>query len=373
MKKKILIIDDSALMRRLVCDIINADGRFQADDYCKDGKAGYETLLKTQYDAVILDVNMPIMSGLELLQKLKDENIHVNIIVVSSTMNPGSEEVIKATQLGVFDYILKPSNFVEARGEVFRNKILDSLAKATNADNAISSIAQVPDSKVEKKKEEFKEHRADETIANRRIGEFYRPRERVIGNKLIALACSTGGPKALHSIIPYLSKNIDAPIVLVQHMPVGFTNLLAERLNKVSRVEVKEAEDGETIKNGHVYIAPGGFHLRVIPGSGNTHKIRLSQEPPQGGLRPYANYMYESLENCNYDEITCVVLTGMGADGTKGIAHLKEKKNVYVIVQNKETCAVYGMPKSIVDAGLQDEIVPLGDVYQSITKNVGVR
>lgn len=372
MKKKILIIDDSALMRRLVYDIINADGRFLADDYCKDGKAGYETLLKTRYDAVILDVNMPIMSGLELLQKLKDDKINVNIIMVSSTMNPGSEEVVKATQLGVFDYILKPSNFVEARGEAFRNRIIDSLAKATNADYMLTAMAKGIDHPSTQGAQKSGVGVMEPVVTTPDVIPPRRIKERVLGSKLIALACSTGGPKALHSVIPFLPKNLDAPVVLVQHMPVGFTNLLAERLNKVSRVEVKEAEDGEVIKNGYVYVAPGGYHMRIVP-NGTSHRIKLSQEPPQGGLRPCANFMFESLMNSSYDEITCVVLTGMGADGTKGITHLKEKKNVYVIVQNKETSAVYGMPKAIVDAGLQDEIVPLSTVYQSITKNVGVR
>ena len=188
----------------------------------------------------------------------------------------------------------------------------------------------------------------------------------------LGLACSTGGPKSLQQVIPYLPKNLDAPVVLVQHMPAGFTFSLSQRLNEISEVEVKEAQEGDILKNGVVYIAPGGKHMRVVK-KGTDYCIKLSDEPAIDGLRPCANVMYESLENCQYDEITCVVLTGMGADGTKGIQGLAaHHKKLHVIAQDADTCVVYGMPKAIAQTGLVDEVVPLGSVAETITKNVGV-
>ena len=190
---------------------------------------------------------------------------------------------------------------------------------------------------------------------------------------LIALACSTGGPKALHEVIPHLPKNLNAPMVLVQHMPVGFTKLLAERLDIQSQVKVKEAEEGDILEKGKVYIAPGGKHLEIIAAPGGQHKVHLSSAPAIDGLRPCANVMYHSLENSKYKKIVCVVLTGMGSDGTKGIVGLQKKRPLHVISQNEATCVVYGMPKAIAESGLVDEVVPLQDVAKTITKNTGVR
>ena len=194
------------------------------------------------------------------------------------------------------------------------------------------------------------------------------------GNKkLIALACSTGGPKSLQSVIPYLDRNMDAPMVLVQHMPIGFTKSMAERLNELSKVRVKEAEENDVLKNGWVYVAPGGSHLEVVASKDGTHKIHLSDAPAIGGLRPCANVMYKSLKRSAYDQIVCVVLTGMGADGTEGIRELNRAKPIYVIAQDEPTCVVYGMPKAIAEAGLVDEVVPLTNIPKRIINQVGVK
>ena len=190
--------------------------------------------------------------------------------------------------------------------------------------------------------------------------------------KVVALACSTGGPKSLQQVIPMLPKNLDAGVVLVQHMPAGFTASLAARLNEISDIKVKEGAEGDVIQKGCVYIAPGGKHIRVVR-KGTDYVLKLSEEPPIDGLRPCANVMYKSLVESNYDEITCVVLTGMGADGTEGIKALSAgKKKIHVIAQDEESCVVYGMPKAIAQTGLVDEVVPLNKIAETITKNVGV-
>lgn len=189
---------------------------------------------------------------------------------------------------------------------------------------------------------------------------------------LVALACSTGGPKSLQEVIPYLPADLDAGMVIVQHMPKGFTASLAKRLDETSKIQVKEAQDGEAVCRGCVYIAPGGLQLRLSP-SGKGHRIRLSDEPPVDGLRPCANLMYESLEHCNFEKIICVVLTGMGADGTKGIKGLAAlHKKMVVLAQDEESSIVYGMPKAVTQAGLVDEVIPLSQAAQTIITKVGV-
>ena len=189
--------------------------------------------------------------------------------------------------------------------------------------------------------------------------------------KIVAIASSTGGPKALQALIPLLPANLNAPVLIVQHMPAGFTEALAGRLNTLRQIAVKEAADGDSIVPGQAYLAKGGRHMQVAR-SGTRHLIRYTDEPPREGVRPCANYMYESLTGCDYDEVVCAVLTGMGADGTAGIRNLKEKKRVTVFAQNEATCAVYGMPRSIVLAGLAEKEITLENIAQEIIKNVGV-
>ena len=248
MKKNILVVDDSALMRRVICDIINSDSGFQATDTCRDGLEAYEKLCQKAYDAVVLDVNMPRMNGLELLERLQKENIKATVVMVSTLTTDGAEVTLKAMERGAIDFI-KPA----------------AVRKIRTKDAARS--------------------------------------------KIVAIACSTGGPKSLQSVIPLLKSNMDAPVLVVQHMPAGFTKSMADRLNELSPLDVKEANEGDVLEKGHVYVAPGGKHLLVQRLADGTHCIVLSDAPAIGGLRPCANLMYESLMDSGYDEITCVVLT----------------------------------------------------------------
>ena len=354
MKKNILVVDDSALMRRVMCDIINSDSKFQATDFCRDGLEAYERLKEKSYDGVVLDVNMPRMDGLQLLERLQKEGIRANIVMVSSLTSKDAEVTILAMERGAIDFVTKPTNIIEAKGEEFKKNLLGVLNAVFTSNTLVRRTGSTAKPAVR-------------TEAPKRL--------RTSGkNKLVALACSTGGPKALQNVIPYLAKNRDAPMVLVQHMPAGFTKSMAERLDDLSEIAVKEAADGDNLEKGHVYIAPGGKHMLVTKATDGTHHITLDEKTPAiGGLKPCANITYDSLAKTGYDEIVCVVLTGMGADGTKGIMSLARLKPVHVIAQNAETCVVYGMPKAIYDAGMVDEVVPLDEVARIITKNVGVK
>lgn len=194
-----------------------------------------------------------------------------------------------------------------------------------------------------------------------------------MNNKLVIIASSTGGPKALHQVISMLDKNLDAPVVVVQHMPKGFTTSLSQRLNELSEISVNEAEDGQIIRKGNVYIARGGLHMRLIKNKKGEIQIKESEDAPVGGLRPCANITFDSILSFSLDSIVCAVLTGMGADGCAGIEHLKEKHNIFTIAQNRETCVVYGMPKAVVEHGLADVVLPLGEIGKTINMKTGVR
>lgn len=191
------------------------------------------------------------------------------------------------------------------------------------------------------------------------------------GRKIVAIASSTGGPKALQTLIPLIPSNLNAPIVLVQHMPAGFTKALASRLDDLCSLKIKEAEENDIIEPGHLYLAAGGKHMNIIRGA-TGHVIHYSDEPNREGVKPSANYMYESLRDSTYDEVICVVLTGMGADGTAGIKALHEVKKTTILVQNETTCTVYGMPKAVVREGLADFESDLESIAKEIIKNVGV-
>ena len=360
MKKNILIIDDSALMRRVISDIINSDDRFQVTEVSTNGLEGLGVLQDRgqEFDAVLLDINMPRMNGIEMLSELKKQNIKATVIIVSTIAKRDAKETIRALELGAFDFVKKPESYLEVKSNAFANHILNCLVNATQSQAVTVRILE----EIKKKP----------VIREKRVASMGNEVQRQSNaNKLIALACSTGGPKALHTVIPGLPGNLDASVLVVQHMPGGFTKSLADRLNELSEINVKEAEDGEELNKGTVYIAKGGYQMRLKKQAGNEYVISLSKEAPRGGLLPCADIMYESLADTCFDQITCVVLTGMGGDGTSGISQLVNKQNIYVIAQNEETSTVYGMPKVIKEAGLVDEVVALEGISAAITKNVG--
>jgi two-component system chemotaxis response regulator CheB len=354
--KKILIIDDSALMRTVLSDIINADSRFKVVDKAKDGIEGLELLKKNSYDAVVLDINMPRMDGITMLKEVQKAKIKCKIMMASTDTKEGAKVTMDALDLGALDFVHKPDRASECRGEDFAKQFINTLAAVANSRAPVSTKAfTFADAKESRKVVELVTKSAS----------------KITGNRIVAIASSTGGPRALQSVIPKLPKNLKTPVVLVQHMPEGFTASLAERLDSLSDIKVKEAAEGDVITPGTVYISRGGKHMHIIK-SGGRNTIHYVDGPTREGVRPCANFMYESLMESDYDEICCVVMTGMGADGTEGIKNLKSKKKVYVIGQEESTCTVYGMPKAVATAGLVDQVVKLDNIAQEIIMHVGV-
>lgn len=362
MGKKLLITDDSALMRRVTCDIIKTDSRYDTPDLARDGIEALELIRSKKYDAVILDVNMPRMDGLQLLRELKKAGIKQNVMMFSTTTGEGTSQTIEALELGALDFIQKPENVMDASGEQFAHRFLELLSVVSGTYLDYRPDEQKTGSAATSQFEPRPLHNDQPVVL--------RPTVSIAGEKIVAIASSTGGPKALQSVVPKLPANLNAPVIIVQHMPAGFTKSLAERLDVLSPISVKEAEDGDLLEKGHVYIAPGGKHMKVAK-SGSRTRIYFTMEPTREGVRPAANYMYESLIDTSYGAVCCVVLTGMGADGTAGIKNLIQKKKLHIIAQDEATCAVYGMPKAIAMSGLVNEVLPLERVADAIVKNVG--
>ncbi|MBR1572760.1 MAG: chemotaxis-specific protein-glutamate methyltransferase CheB [Lachnospiraceae bacterium] len=378
---KILIVDHSALMRRWMCDILNADNDFHELDTSPDGEDAYNKILSKKYDLVIMDLAIPGMDGVELLARLKAEKVRVKVIGMSRTIIEDEMLAISAMQNGAYTCIAMPTKI--SKSDVFfeknlREKVrlaLGSHSKGTPSDKVAESVRKTQEilMGITRKENSGSNSR---TVSSQQVPKQSAPKQSTPtysrGNKgkLIALACSTGGPQALHNLIPMIPGRMNVPLVLVQHMPEGFTAALAERLDRSSQVSVKEAEDGEVLKPGYVYIAPGGRHLELSENRSGEVIVNILNTPPVNSLRPCADVMYDSIQKLHYDEIICVVLTGMGADGSRGIRDLKQFKKTYVISESQETCVVYGMPKAVEQSGLSDEVEPINKIADAIMRRL---
>lgn len=355
--KKILIIDDSALMRRVMSDIINTDSEMCVTDTAENGVAAVALLKQgKEYELILLDINMPRMNGLGFLKYLNENEIHIPVLVVSSIASKSTDETIRALELGAYDFVKKPSRSMGNEKDF--PKIL--LTKAKYA------FTIQPPKCVERQKPK-KRVKTSRTVEKPAEPAKEKP---VQACEFAVIASSTGGPKALQSVVPKLPKTFPCPLVIVQHMPTGFTASLAKRLDEMSACKVLEAEDGMEAEAGKVYVAKGGYQLRVEKDTRGKMVFSVKKEPIRNGLRPCADVFLESLLDTPYQRILCTVLTGMGNDATHGLEQLKEKKELYAIGQSERTCVVYGMPFAIEKAGLSDEILDLEQIADAMFKRM---
>lgn len=366
MVKKVLLINDSALMRSIISDIINSEKGLEVTDASGSGLEAIRLLQSNEYDCIVLDSHMLRTRGAEFLKRIFAMDLSSAVVMLSDVKDECNAETLRALEAGAVDFIKIPSSFYEMKRAKFREMLLCILKNAIEACEKSSKAMHSRDTA----DAALPDTRAGEAVSNK-IGVPFMKRN--IKGKLVAIACSTGGPKALQEVVPYIPDNIDAPVLIVQHMPKEFTNSLAERLDSLSTVKVCEASENDILEKGVVYIAKGGYHMAVKEQGKNRHCIRILDDPPRTGLKPCADVMYESLAVSGYEQITCVVMTGMGNDGTQGIRQLKTKKNVYVIAQDEATSTVYGMPRAVYEAGLTDEVVPLKKLSEAIIRITGVR
>ncbi len=353
MKKKILLVDDSALMRRVMSDIINRDPQMEVVDVARDGDEA-ATLIKNGkvYDCILLDINMPKMNGIGFLKFMDDYNCKIPTLIVSNIASLNTKETIQALELGAFDFVKKPSRIADDDGDEFHTQLISKLHSAAHL--------------VSTKGEGFSVNDHDKKIKEPHI-HGYKPAPVTAGD-LIVIASSTGGPKSLQTVIPKFPANIGCPIVVIQHMPAGFTASLANRLNDLSPCKVVETEDGMLLENNTVYLAKGGFQVTVSQEKSGKHHLNVRKDPPKNGLRPCADIFIESLLFSGYKNFLCAVLTGMGSDATEGLHNLKTMKNVYIVGQSEATCVVYGMPRSVAEAGIVDTVQDLDKVADALIK-----
>lgn len=340
---KVLVVDDSAFMRKLITDFLSEDSRFNVIGTARNGKDAIQKVKEWQPDVVTLDVEMPEMNGLEALQIIMREN-PTGVVMLSTTTQQGAENTMLAMSYGAIDFIAKPSGAISLDLDKVKEEIILKVLMA--------SKAKVPPPIVE--------------VHPRRT--FEKTQKNGI-KKIVCIGTSTGGPRALQQVLTKLPKTINAPIVVVQHMPAGFTKSLAVRLDSISEINVKEAEDGDILENGTAYIAPGGYHLKLKNGGSNI-TIYLDQTDPVNGHRPSVDVMYQSVSEIkNYSKIA-VIMTGMGSDGANGLRALKSSGKTIAIAESEETSVVFGMPKSAIATNLVDEVVDLKEIAPTIMKYI---
>ncbi len=357
-KKKILIIDDSAFMRRVLSDIMNSDPRCEVVGTARNGKEGLEKVKVLHPDVITLDIEMPIMNGLETLKALKDVR-PTPVIIMSTLAKEGAKETITALEQGAVDFVTKPENIFKVNTEKIKSTLITKVLTAAQAKHQ-QSYHIVDRLKNQKKAVTYRPSLDHSNCHNRPV------------QNIVSIGCSTGGPRALQYVLPYLPKNLNAAIVIVQHMPPGFTKSLADRLNQLSHITVTEAQDKDRLINGKAFIAPGDRHMLVNKESTGDYCIRLTNDPPVGGHRPSVDSMMVSLAHISCKSLVGVIMTGMGADGKKGLQQIRQNRSIHIIAQNQETCVVYGMPKAVVEEGMADHIIPLESISDSIIKQVGV-
>ncbi|MDY6400394.1 MAG: chemotaxis response regulator protein-glutamate methylesterase [Synergistales bacterium] len=354
-KIRVLVVDDSALMRQFISDILNSDPRIEVAGTARDGKDALVQIKTLNPDLVTMDVEMPNMDGLKALEEIMKIK-PLPVIMVSSLTQSGAETTMRALALGCVDFIGKPSGTISLNirdiGQELINKVIAASTARVIARPGIFG-APKPAPRTLPVAPDFR--RMTPPVNTGRID-------------IVAIASSTGGPMALSELIPKLPKKFPVPIVITQHMPKEFTPSFAKRLNDTSEIEVVEGFDGLSLKAGRAVVAPGGSHL-IVKRRAGVAVCGLSDAPPVLSVKPAANIMFLSVADEYGGNVLCVILTGMGRDGTDGAVALK-RKGAYVIAESQKTCVVYGMPKAAVDAGVVDEVLPLNEIPDAMVRLV---
>jgi two-component system chemotaxis response regulator CheB len=344
---RVLVVDDSAFMRYTITQHLLKFPNIQVVGTGRDGQEALELIPKLQPDVVTLDVEMPRLDGLSTLKEIMADYPRP-VIMLSSLTSEGALETIQALTLGAVDFVAKPSNKANI------NAVMDDVAqKILRA--AQARVWKVPRNtaatlpiKMEVKSTSSKGIKAFKT-----------------GDPLLIIGASTGGPRALNNLVPFLPGNLPAAVLIIQHMPAGFTHSLADRLDHISPLKVKEAEPGDRLEIGKILLAPGGFHMTVD----KDGVIALNQNPTVHGVRPAIDVTVTSTVPAFGKNTLNVILTGMGNDGTTG-AVLVHQAGGKVFAEDESTCVVYGMPRSVVEAGVADQVQPLTSMPLAITRMI---
>ncbi len=348
-----MVIDDSAFMRKVIMNLLQEKGTIEVIATARNGKDALAQLETITPDVITLDVEMPVMNGLEFLSVLM-KGKKIPTVMLSSLTSQGAVETLRALELGAVDFITKPSGSISLDIDKLQAEIVEKVENAAKID--ISKLQSEKSIKNTLRPIQIK--RTVNTMIPKQIQE------------IVAIGTSTGGPRALQEVLTKIPADFPAPIFIVQHMPPGFTKSLADRLNSICQIEVREASHLERVETGVAYIAPGNKHMSIDVQDGHLH-IYLDQEmPPRSGHRPSVDVLFESIASIEKIRKYIVIMTGMGSDGSRGLQAIKEKdsRDVIAIAEDESTCVVYGMPRSAVQLGLIDQSIQLDRIGDKLTQ-----
>ncbi len=372
-KLRVLVVDDTIVYRKAVSDIIEEIPGVELAGVAHNGKIALAKIRTLKPDLLTLDIEMPVMDGIEVLTELEKHHPEIGAIMLSTLTTEGSMMTLRALELGAFDFILKPQSKNQLEGKKEIRSLLEPMLKAfTRSKNAPSLLG--------------KQRRTSPSTTRGRNGlsgsrpkpggatRVLKPLSKSVSarrgkSEIVTIGISTGGPNALNQMLPQLPGDLGVPVLIVQHMPPVFTKSLANSLDKKCALSVKEAIDGENIQPNVVYIAPGGKQMKLVAGTdGQNRRIKITNDPPENSCKPSVDYLFRSVADYYVGRTTAVIMTGMGSDGTKGLATLKAK-SAYIIGQDEASCVVYGMPKTPADLGYIDTVVSLNKIAGEITKS----
>ena len=334
---KVLVIDDSALMRKLIPQMLERDDDIQCVGTAMDGEFGLKKIEELNPDVVTLDLDMPRMDGMETLRQITRRS-KVAVIIVSSHSTEGASATFKALALGALDFVAKPRENSPAQMEAISQELIGKIKVAAGAKNSLpkQKLPFLPDPQKVKK---------------------VLDKPKTQASRIVAIGISTGGPNALQFLLSQLPENFPGGIVVVQHMPTGFTEMFAKRLNDCCNIEVKEAHSGDLVISGRALICPGNRHIRVkrMPlGS----MVVLNDDPPVNGHRPSCDVLFHSVANEWGNNAIGMIMTGMGEDGADGLGAMRAA-GAMTVAQDEASCVVYGMPKAAIDRGSVQRTVSL--------------
>jgi two-component system chemotaxis response regulator CheB len=358
---KALVIDDTIVYRKIVGDVLKEIPGVEVVGTANNGKIALSKIDTLKPDLITLDIEMPEVNGIEVLQALKTKENPPVAIMLSTLTQQGSQMTIKALELGAFDFVPKPD----------QGKMAENMKKVKDAILPIIKTLQ------RQKQTRFKIHEKlakpsvpDKPATYKAPADAAKKTLTRSKSEIVGIGISTGGPNALTKMIPMLPKTLKVPVLIVQHMPPMFTASLANSLNNKSPLEIKEAENGDPLVPGRVLIAPGGKQMKIVAAAdGISRKIKITDDPPENSCKPSVDYLFRSIAQHYVGRSTGVIMTGMGSDGSKGLMQMK-KNGSFIIAQNEETCTVYGMPKAPIEAGIADVIAPLEKIAEEIVKTV---
>lgn len=355
-EKKVIVVDDSAFMRKLITEFLSSHPELEVVATARNGKDAIEKISKLKPAVITMDVEMPEMDGLDAVNYIM-KYMPTPIVMLSSLTGPGAETTLQAMEMGAVDFVKKPSGTISLDLHRIKDELIEKVLAASKA-NLQPAVATLPASAIKQQ------------VMDRKLPAAGNKKKRINHKSVVVMGTSTGGPRALQQVLTRLPASLGAPVLIVQHMPAGFTKSLAQRLDSLSAICVKEAEDGEAIQAGTAYICPGGFHLKVKE-LGSALFISLDQSPPVNGHRPAVDVMFESASQLSGLDKVAVIMTGMGSDGANGLIKLKEAGNVQAIAESEESCVVFGMPRAAIATRLVDCTVSVEQIAEKILEYIG--